>query len=1570
MDMETIQVRETPAKHEEGVLRRHNTPSLQSIFRAMEMESVSTCETPIAFCCKSCWGWGSSLFLGTKKLFVFDSLLVTLIILVTPLPPLPPLFMVIETRGVTKMIPAATTTPTPSTMTPSTTAPSTTAPSLASPASGQVEAAPRTPHERRRPPRERQRPNGEGQSQHDEDDPAQTSVALGGSSSSYPSVLAAVHDRLERRSYRYITFVTVVIGGLATSAVALLLLETNRVLTEPTTTTSPREASSSSVLYYLVTDATWMIECIVGTVAFAMSMALIINIYRPVFCQPWDSGGSGGRVVLPVWDAVAGRRLFFVGIVRCASMAILASPPFQRYDALLLATTFAIHFELSLMERVVVFLVGLSLIVTMFILSGLDVYGGPSRVAPQTPFFNWCMPLVTAMGCFSLLEVGMILLRDGYRWQRRYEQHYRRLFVLVLTLGTGGGSGPSRQQRLQRRLLKDGPELCVLAEGHEKLSLMVTKVASFVPSTISTRLRAAAAWRSSQSSRGRRVTEDRDDDDDSPGSSPPGASPPTLRTLPPANTRTRKGLAAAASSLVSSVLSRQLPHGAAATTTTATVGDTKVTRRWATLVRVKIAIADYRDVDACSATMTALSGIIAADAAQYDGSVDLLSPFEVTVTFNTRIACPRYHAKMAVMFAVAVASKLEATLRLTMHAGDDSGESDSLGAASLSSSTSDPTQAASSVSSIATSSNTAAFRSRSQRGRGAGGRVALRSRTDWTAPICIAIDTSAMLFGEVGHRLFVKSPFAVGSAFAVSSALIQLGRKLSCTILTTERTVAALRGDAAAALRHLALCPIDYISLDLTGGTSGERDVSGATGSKTSSTTASKGDATAPHVSRSSTIVTPPATSTMVYEVRRDALPLLLPMLVATGIHRMASGSHGEAATSFNDAMKLVTPSLVGGSGGSGSVSSAPMASLFSARASRRSQLVARAMRRHIQRLGRIARVLATITNNRSLRRQQKRLLQRQRGNHLANQEVEDGDDDSDSDDAASQNRLSSDGTRTAARKYVRRYLGWGGDFAQHPNGKPPLRRQCVEETAARLGGGVSMKNASSSSSSSPAPPALLLATRPSMRQSSSVMGSIGGGGGAAAAPHTFGEEREEQLYGSTTTLPGSPENDGTTAMGSPRGGAGGGGGGAGAPPHTDGRMIRRVISAVVSHVVPPTEAAGPPAPPLPSSSSKGHASRSLAVDKMPAFLQPCDMPSSRQDGGDEAEDLHDGDSVMVPEEDGLFGMFVPPEPPDDVDRITEVGGVDGAQEQTAARRLLPPQAGSQEIPVPRVCAADPPREIVDENGDMYLRSRKVIGEGAFGRVYLGVARESGAPVAIKVIRLADAAAARDMEREVSVFASLSHINVANYVSVAAQGAFLCIVMEYVSGGSLSKLVATFGPLTERCARRYIGDVVQGLAYLHEHGVAHCDIKTQNLQLGCDHSCKLLDFGSAVVADADGTFAEAGAGPDGQPIFRGTPAYAAPEMALGHVSGAVDVWSLGVSVFEVLTGRLPWALPIGNEMMFMRDLVRGTRIPELLPPGFSDQARDFVRRCLDRDPLRRSSTAELACHPWLRTKVQ
>uniref|UniRef100_A0A0D9VSW4 Protein kinase domain-containing protein n=1 Tax=Leersia perrieri TaxID=77586 RepID=A0A0D9VSW4_9ORYZ len=260
----------------------------------------------------------------------------------------------------------------------------------------------------------------------------------------------------------------------------------------------------------------------------------------------------------------------------------------------------------------------------------------------------------------------------------------------------------------------------------------------------------------------------------------------------------------------------------------------------------------------------------------------------------------------------------------------------------------------------------------------------------------------------------------------------------------------------------------------------------------------------------------------------------------------------------------------------------------------------------------------------------------------------------------------------------------------------------------------------------------------------------------------------------------------------------------------------------------------------------------------------------------------------------------------------------------------------------------------------------KCVGKGAFGAVHVAVDRATGRAFAVKSVdaKTAPAAAMACLESEIRILRRLSSPYVVEYLGDDGDAATTRnLHMEMVAGGSAAEAAAG-GGLGEDGARGVVRRVAEALRYLHDvAGVVHGDVKGRNVLIGCDGGAKLADFGAARLL-SDGAVQR---GP------RGTPAWMAPEVARGGApTPASDVWSLGCTAVELLTGKRPWSEFGGGEcgvgeLLFLIGF--GVKRPELPASccggGVSDSCRDFLDRCLRRDAGERWTCDQLLRHPFL-----
>eukprot|EP00667_Euglena_gracilis_P004222 EG_transcript_4241 len=259
-----------------------------------------------------------------------------------------------------------------------------------------------------------------------------------------------------------------------------------------------------------------------------------------------------------------------------------------------------------------------------------------------------------------------------------------------------------------------------------------------------------------------------------------------------------------------------------------------------------------------------------------------------------------------------------------------------------------------------------------------------------------------------------------------------------------------------------------------------------------------------------------------------------------------------------------------------------------------------------------------------------------------------------------------------------------------------------------------------------------------------------------------------------------------------------------------------------------------------------------------------------------------------------------------------------------------------------------------DEAVQWSCRFDQSLGEGGTGEVYLGELGEEGLSVAVKVIACGEEGKVLAQHTEIQALKRLHHPHIIRYWGSAVdwEEATITVALEYAPHGCLQRVVDESGPLEAPFLAMWLGDILQGLAYIHAEGIIHCDIKPSNVLL-CDAphrpACKITDFGSAVPCDMLQS---------PRPCV-GTAAYMAPEQFEGNTGYYTDVWAFGILAVFLATGRLPYppAATLGSMQMMFAIAVGNLRpaIPdELVPP-----LRDGVESCLSAEASSRPSAHAL-----------
>ncbi|KAK6117251.1 hypothetical protein DH2020_049016 [Rehmannia glutinosa] len=261
-------------------------------------------------------------------------------------------------------------------------------------------------------------------------------------------------------------------------------------------------------------------------------------------------------------------------------------------------------------------------------------------------------------------------------------------------------------------------------------------------------------------------------------------------------------------------------------------------------------------------------------------------------------------------------------------------------------------------------------------------------------------------------------------------------------------------------------------------------------------------------------------------------------------------------------------------------------------------------------------------------------------------------------------------------------------------------------------------------------------------------------------------------------------------------------------------------------------------------------------------------------------------------------------------------------------------------------------------------RKGELIGCGAFGRVHMGMNLDSGELLAVKEVAIAANSSSKktqeyimELEKEVNLLKNLSHPNIVRYLGTAREEDSLNILLEFVPGGSISSLLGKFGSFPESVIRMYTKQLLLGLEYLHKNKIMHRDIKGANILVDNKGCIKLADFGASKKVEALATIT-------GAKSMKGTPYWMAPEVIVqsGH-SYSADIWSVGCTVIEMATGKAPWSQQYQEVAALF--YVGTTKSHPPIPDHLSVEAKDFLLKCLQKEPDMRPTASELLKHPFV-----
>lgn len=256
----------------------------------------------------------------------------------------------------------------------------------------------------------------------------------------------------------------------------------------------------------------------------------------------------------------------------------------------------------------------------------------------------------------------------------------------------------------------------------------------------------------------------------------------------------------------------------------------------------------------------------------------------------------------------------------------------------------------------------------------------------------------------------------------------------------------------------------------------------------------------------------------------------------------------------------------------------------------------------------------------------------------------------------------------------------------------------------------------------------------------------------------------------------------------------------------------------------------------------------------------------------------------------------------------------------------------------------------------------KLLGCGAFAKVYHAREINTGKSVAIKVINKnnisnKDGLPDKKIEREVCIMRQLQHPYIVRLHEVLATKTKIYFVMEYVKDGELFNQIANKGRFSEELSRKCFQQLISAVSYCHSHGIYHRDLKPENILIDENGDLKVSDFGLSATTDQIQSF-------DGLlHTVCGSPAYVAPEVLTikGYDGAKTDVWSCGIILYVMIAGYFPFYDQ--NLMLMYKKIYKGEfRCPKWMSPD----VKRLLSRLLDVNPVTRITIDEIIRDPWFR----
>ena len=277
-----------------------------------------------------------------------------------------------------------------------------------------------------------------------------------------------------------------------------------------------------------------------------------------------------------------------------------------------------------------------------------------------------------------------------------------------------------------------------------------------------------------------------------------------------------------------------------------------------------------------------------------------------------------------------------------------------------------------------------------------------------------------------------------------------------------------------------------------------------------------------------------------------------------------------------------------------------------------------------------------------------------------------------------------------------------------------------------------------------------------------------------------------------------------------------------------------------------------------------------------------------------------------------------------------------------------------------------------------FYKYGRIIGQGAFGKVNIGLNVLTGRIVAIKSIDKSKLGSnSENMKKvlyETNLMKKLNHPNITKILEMFENDKYFLIIMEYINGGNLFDFVKKRRKLSEKTAKFLFRQIILGIQHMHNKNIVHRDIKLENILIDLNNNIKICDFGISLILNSlsDILYDQCG-----------TPMYMAPEILLtnikkniGYYGPPVDIWSAGISLYIMLSGNLPFNITeITNENNgkeinddYTKNKILQYCIINKKPrkiEDISELAQDLLKGLLDKNPKKRLNCEQILNHPWL-----